>query len=152
MNTRISILLTALSLCLLFGQTAPLAAATADRPEASAAAKECVACHEQHTPGVVTDWRLSRHSEVDVGCADCHGDGHISTNDVSKVRIPTPDTCAECHETQVKQFKDGKHALAWAAMEAMPTIHWQPMAMTGGMKGCGGCHKIGLKSERRSRS
>jgi hypothetical protein len=29
----------------------------------------------------------------------------------------------------------------------MPTSHWQPMAMTGGMKGCGGCHKIGLKSE-----
>ena len=28
----------------------------------------------------------------------------------------------------------------------MPTIHWQPMAMTEGMKGCGGCHKLGLKS------
>ena len=31
-------------------------------------------------------------------------------------------------------------------MKAMPTIHWQPMAMTEGMKGCGGCHKIGLKT------
>jgi hydroxylamine dehydrogenase len=31
-------------------------------------------------------------------------------------------------------------------MEARPTIHYQPMAMTEGMKGCGGCHKIGLKS------
>jgi hypothetical protein len=29
----------------------------------------------------------------------------------------------------------------------MPTIHWQPMALIEGMKGCGGCHKIGLKSE-----
>ena len=36
--------------------------------------------------------------------------------------------------------------MAWAAMEAMPTIHWQPMALTEGMKGCGSCHKIGLKS------
>ena len=60
--------------------------------------------------------------------------------------LPTPDTCGECHETQVKQFKGGKHALAWAAMKAMPTIHWQPMAMTEGMKGCGACHKIGLKT------
>src|SRR5438477_1507160 len=32
------------------------------------------------------------------------------------------------------------------AMEAMPTIHYQPMAMTEGMKGCGSCHKLGLKS------
>ena len=37
-------------------------------------------------------------------------------------------------------------AIAWAAMEAMPTIHFQPMAMTEGMKGCGGCHKIGVKT------
>lgn len=43
-------------------------------------------------------------------------------------------------------FKKGKHALAWAATEAIPTIHYQPMVRTEGMKGCGGCHKIGLKS------
>ena len=107
----------------------------------------CVVCHEKQTPQIVVDWRISRHSQVDVGCADCHGDKHQSTNDVAQVKIPTPDTCAECHEQQVTQFKSGKHALAWAAMEAMPTIHWQPMAMTEGMKGCGACHKIGLKSE-----
>jgi hypothetical protein len=47
----------------------------------------------------------------------------------------------------VKQFKAGKHAAAWAAMKAMPTAHWQPMALMEGMKGCGGCHKIGLKTE-----
>ncbi len=66
---------------------------------------------------------------------------------MANAKIPTPVTCAECHEERVEQFKAGKHALAWAAMEAMPTIHWQPMAMTEGMKGCGGCHKIGLKTE-----
>jgi hypothetical protein len=32
-------------------------------------------------------------------------------------------------------------------MKAMPTIHAQPVALTEGMKGCGGCHKIGLKTE-----
>jgi hypothetical protein len=106
----------------------------------------CVNCHQQRTPGVVADWSISRHAEVQVGCTDCHGNGHVSTNDVDKVRLPTPETCAECHDVQVKQFKAGKHALAWASMKAMPTIHWQPMAMTEGMKGCGGCHKIGLKT------
>jgi hydroxylamine dehydrogenase len=29
----------------------------------------------------------------------------------------------------------------------MPTAHMQPMAMMEGMKGCGGCHKIGVKTE-----
>jgi hypothetical protein len=47
----------------------------------------------------------------------------------------------------VAQFKSGKHAAAWAAMKALPTAHWQPMALMEGMKGCGGCHKIGVKSE-----
>ena len=65
-----------------------------------------------------------------------------------KAKIPTTDTCAACHPKQVAQYKRGKHALAWLAMDAMPTIHWQPMAMTEGMKGCGGCHKIGLKSKK----
>jgi hypothetical protein len=45
----------------------------------------------------------------------------------------------------------GKHAVAWAAMEAMPTTHWLPMALREGMKGCGGCHKIGVKSEEEIR-
>jgi hypothetical protein len=36
---------------------------------------------------------------------------------------------------------------AWSVMEGMPTTHWLPMAMTTGKKGCGGCHKIGVKTE-----
>lgn len=68
--------------------------------------------------------------------------------DAAKAKIPTPDTCAECHPTQVHQFMDGKHAKAWMVMKAMPTIHYQPMLLTEGMKGCGGCHKIGVKSEQ----
>jgi hydroxylamine dehydrogenase len=66
---------------------------------------------------------------------------------VAKAEIPTPETCGNCHEARVKQFSEGKHAAAWASMKAMPTIHWQPMALIEGMKGCGGCHKIGLKGE-----
>ncbi len=63
------------------------------------------------------------------------------------VEIPTPETCRDCHETQVEQFSKGKHAFGWASLKAMPTFHMQPMALTEGMKGCGSCHKIGLKSE-----
>ena len=113
----------------------------------SVSAQTCVDCHKKVTPNIVSDWQLSRHSQNEVDCSVCHGDLHKSAQDVAKVQIPTPETCALCHGTRVQQFKDGKHALAWAAMKAMPTAHWQPMALMEGMKGCGGCHKIGLKTE-----
>ena len=113
----------------------------------SAPAMTCVECHKTVTPSVVTDWQQSRHATEDVDCAACHGGDHMTTNDVARAHIPTPETCAACHDKQFDQFKAGKHAAAWAAMKAMPTFHWQPMAMTEGMKGCGGCHKVGLKSE-----
>ncbi|BDG08457.1 multiheme c-type cytochrome [Anaeromyxobacter paludicola] len=115
---------------------------------AADAAKGCVDCHQKHTPTIVSDWKLSRHSELGIGCDTCHGTGHSSAADVAKVKIPNPDTCAQCHEAQVKQFKGSKHAFAWAAMKAMPTFHYQPMALMEGQKGCGGCHKLGLKSDQ----
>jgi hydroxylamine dehydrogenase len=107
----------------------------------------CVDCHEKVTPGIVSDWELSKHSKNGVDCSGCHGEGHQSAADVDKVAIPTPETCAQCHEQRVAQFKASKHAFAWAAMKAMPTAHAQPVALMEGMKGCGGCHKIGLKTE-----
>ncbi len=104
-------------------------------------------CHTTETPGIVEDWQLSRHARMGVGCTTCHGEGVHDANEMGRVdKIPTPETCRTCHARQVEQFSAGKHALAWAAMEAMPSIHAQPIALTEGMKGCGGCHKIGLKS------
>jgi hypothetical protein len=110
-------------------------------------AQECLNCHKKVTPNIVSDWQVSKHSQNDVDCSVCHGDKHKDSYDVAKVEIPTPETCANCHEERVEQFKKGKHAAAWAAMNAMPTTHWQPMELMEGMKGCGGCHKIGLKTE-----
>lgn len=107
----------------------------------------CVNCHKSVTPGIVTDWQLSKHFENEITCSDCHGNEHNSPKNVDKVSLPTPETCKACHETQVEQYSKGKHALAWASMKAMPTFHMQPMALTEGMKGCGSCHKIGVKSD-----
>ncbi|MBS1705579.1 MAG: cytochrome C [Armatimonadetes bacterium] len=107
---------------------------------------DCVKCHTNETPKMVADWRLSKHSKNGVDCASCHGDEHHTKADAAKAKIPTPDTCASCHPDQVDQFMAGKHSKAWAVMKAMPTIHYQPMMLTEGMKGCGGCHKIGVKS------
>lgn len=119
---------------------------------AGAQANTCIECHQKTTPGIVGDWQVSKHSAAGVDCAVCHGEAHQNATDAAKAEIPTPETCAACHEAQVAQFKKGKHALAWAAMKAMPTAHAQPVALMEGLKGCGGCHKLGLKSEAEVRA
>ena len=113
---------------------------------ATAFADDCIDCHKKLNPSIVSDWQLSRHGKNGIGCGSCHGTLHKSATDSAQAQIPTPDTCNRCHPKRVAQFKKGKHALAWAAMNAMPIAHMQPMALIQGKKGCGGCHKIGLKS------
>jgi len=111
-------------------------------------ADDCVDCHRDETPSVVNDWQISRHHTEDVSCRDCHKGRHESADDVARLKTVTADTCAKCHEERFEQFSRGKHALAWASLEAMPTTHALPMALSQGMKGCGGCHKLGLKGEK----
>jgi len=113
----------------------------------NAYAADCEKCHTDVNKNIVKDWQMSKHSENDVSCEDCHGDGHTKADDSHKTLIPTPETCADCHEDQVNQFSKGKHAMAWAALKSMPTTHGAPGELIDGMKGCGGCHKIGLKSD-----
>lgn len=116
-------------------------------PKGAKVADACVVCHEKNSPKVVADWKASRHASMGVGCAECHGDAHKTKDDAKAAKMPTPDTCVGCHQTQVDSFKKGKHAFAWAAVKAMPTFHYQALAVREGEKGCGGCHKLGLKTE-----
>ncbi len=141
---RRALFVLSVAVLVLFGTSAAIA--TKGAAQTSNVGAQCVECHSKVTPSVVTDWKQSRHHEMGIECDACHGVGHTTASDAAKARIPTPETCGQCHDAQLAQFKKGKHSMAWAAMEAMPTIHWQPMAMTEGMKGCGSCHKIGLKS------
>ena len=39
-------------------------------------AAQCIECHSKITPNIVSDWKLSRHSQVEVTCVSCHGDQH----------------------------------------------------------------------------
>jgi hypothetical protein len=132
---------------MLFRYAASIVCFSASVACSTAIAQTCVECHRKVTPNIVSDWQLSKHSQNAVACDSCHGDEHKTASDAAKAKIPTPETCGQCHAERVAQYKNSKHAAAWAAMKAMPTFHYQPMAMTEGMKGCGACHKIGIKTE-----
>ncbi len=110
-------------------------------------AQDCIECHYEITPKAVSDWQISKHSENDIDCSVCHGSDHTTMEDYAKAKLPTYETCGMCHSDRMEQYQKGKHGLAWAAMNAMPTAHMQPMALMEGQKGCGGCHKIGIKTD-----
>ena len=108
----------------------------------------CVTCHKVETPGIVNQWQSGAMGQTGMDCAVCHGVGHMDETDVSEANIPTPATCETCHSTQVDQYREGKHALAWAAMEAMPAWSHLPVSIQSvdSYKSCSGCHKIGERS------
>jgi hypothetical protein len=127
------------ALLLLLALAAPPALAEAER-------NACAACHERIQPGIVSDWRLSRHARSLVGCEACHGVLHTGSDDAALAQLPTVDTCQKCHELQAAQFRASKHARAWAAVKALPTFHHLSQGAPGDPSGCATCHLIVLKS------
>ncbi len=108
--------------------------------------EECVECHAELTPGIVKDWRASRHASQDkpVYCNSCHG------NDHQKLHMPTPDICATCHAAQHDQFTDEKrygfpsHALAMErAVDAKHFVD-KPKAE---VASCVQCHSVATKCD-----
>ena len=107
---------------------------------------ECVACHADLTPGIVKDWRASRHakSEEPVYCSSCHGSDH------QKLRMPTPEDCGGCHTSQHGQFADERrygfpsHALAMErALDAKHFVD-KPKAE---VASCLQCHSVATKCD-----
>jgi hypothetical protein len=85
--------------------------------------KSCVECHAKETPGMVNDWKESRHGHVGISCIDCHQvkkDSPMATQacpgvkgtDVYISLIVTPKTCERCHPSEVKEFHESGHARA----------------------------------------
>ena len=107
---------------------------------------DCVQCHASVTPGIVNDWRKSRHSQVEekVYCSDCHGSNH------QKLHMPTPDICANCHKLQHAQFEDEKRygfpSHAMAMERALDASHFvdKPKAE---VTSCLQCHSIANKCD-----
>lgn len=133
------------SLGLVAGLVLVFAFARAPVSSADEGEGSCVACHEKLNPGIVSQWRASKHAQADdvVSCDTCHGSDHQCEEDADKARTPSPKTCKKCHFKQVKQFSKGKHALADLSAKAIPMVANQPEAIQ--KMACLGCHLIGKK-------
>ena len=106
----------------------------------------CITCHTAITPGIVKDWKTSRHSQADeiVYCNACHGSNH------EELKMPTPKICGECHSDQHRQFEDEKrygfpsHALAMErALDAKHFVDKPKAEVTA----CLQCHSVASKCD-----
>ncbi|QKF82677.1 multiheme c-type cytochrome [Halarcobacter ebronensis] len=91
--------------------------------------KSCVECHAKETPGMVNDWKESRHGHVGISCIDCHQvkkDSPMATQacpgvkgtDVYISLLVTPKTCERCHPSEVKEFQESGHGRAGLQVHA----------------------------------
>ena len=99
---------------------------------------DCVGCHRQFQPHTVSQWEMSRHAEVDVGCDKCHGRNH-SLMFREKGRV-SPRVCATCHPDEGAAFADSRHARAEKTLVTSALFAATPEAFRAP---CFGCHRIG---------
>ena len=82
-----------------------------------AASRECVNCHAQENPGIITHWEGSTHAQKGVGCVDCHqavaeeADSYLHHGALIAT-IVTPRDCARCHDHEQEEFAQSHHAAA----------------------------------------
>ncbi|MBF0461797.1 MAG: NapC/NirT family cytochrome c [Magnetococcales bacterium] len=114
--------------------------------------KECLSCHTNETPGLVTEWKESKHSGKNVDCYDCHKakEGEVGAykhrdydgKAMYITTIVTPKRCAECHEKEVAQQQRSHHAKAGGILASLDGILGEviggPQAVNAGCRQCHG--------------
>ncbi len=121
-------------------------------PATAGDSDKCIECHSKVSPGQVQDWKVSKHHEEEVGCADCHGTKHDKAENANLAQLPDEHVCKECHEEQFDSFIKGKHNVGWTSMNALPITHVEPDELMEGGRGCGGCHNMGIKTEAQKKA
>ncbi|SHG08257.1 Seven times multi-haem cytochrome CxxCH [Desulfacinum infernum DSM 9756] len=74
----------------------------------SDATQECLACHVDATPGIVSDWQRSRHAETTPADALQAAPLHrkVSSEEIPQSLQGTSVGCAECHTLNPQDHKD----------------------------------------------
>jgi hypothetical protein len=77
----------------------------------------CVECHQKTTPGIVSDWMLSRHSEKGVGCMSCHSADKNEPDAFDHygavvATLVSPTDCNKCHAQIGHEFQISHHSKA----------------------------------------
>ena len=110
------------------------------------ASESCVECHESEMPGLVSEWRYSRHYGANVGCFECHsaaeGDADaFEHNDYLIATIVSPKDCAKCHADENEQFQRSHHADAGKILGSLDNVLGEVVeGPAAAINGCKQCH------------
>jgi hypothetical protein len=145
------------------------------------AGRNCITCHRDINPGIVNDWKQSRHGHVGVSCVDCHAvpadspmalqhedvfdmseyDSSLLDRDVLISVLVPPSTCARCHAMEHEQFTSSGHFRAYHQiipkdnLHALVEVHEGrniPELMTAPKEtGCMQCHGTEIKLDEDGR-
>ena len=116
----------------------------------------CIGCHQASSPGIVGQWKLSKHSSSSVGCFECHqaekGDKDgFQHNGFFIATIVSPKDCAQCHEQEAREFQASHHSEAAKILGSLDNVLAE--VVEGNMKpnspaavsGCWQCHGAEVK-------
>lgn len=107
--------------------------------------KACVACHQNTTPGIVTQWKNSQHYQAQVGCNTCHKaqkddlDAY-EHNGFIVSKHPNAADCQSCHAKQTEEFLKSKHAALGTHLGMDANMNWRKPPIYGKTMGCVACH------------
>jgi hypothetical protein len=133
--------------------------------------RQCVDCHRLEQPGIINDWKDSRHAHAGVSCIDCHQvnvddptatqhEDLIGTDVYISVLVP-PSTCGRCHPAETAQFNESGHFRSYHQIIPKESLHALVQKHEGqdhpefgsapGETGCMQCHgtEIILNAENR---
>jgi hypothetical protein len=98
-------------------------------------------------PGLVREWRYSRHYAANVGCYECHAaapdDADAFEHDGNTIAtIVSPKDCSKCHQQEFEEFDRSHHADAGKILGSLDNVLGEvvegPMAAVNGCKQCHG--------------
>lgn len=97
-----------LTICALYVFLASSAGFGEDRPAVSSATQECLDCHAALHPGIVEDWKKSRHAAMtpEQAMAAAALSLKVSSPSVPDTMKPVAVGCAECHTQRPKSHAD----------------------------------------------
>ncbi len=98
-----------------------------------AQSSKCIDCHQKTSPGVVADWKNSRHSHAGVSCLDCHAVDRSASwgmehseymkEPFSISPLVSPKVCGNCHSKAKSEFDSSGHFRAYHQIIPKDSLH-----------------------------
>ncbi|UCG38126.1 MAG: cytochrome C552 [bacterium] len=116
------------------------------RADISRETGECLECHAESMPGIVTQWEKSIHWGTGVGCYECHkaekGDKDaMDHNGYTVAILVTPRDCGRCHAKESAEQEASHHAEAGNIINSADGLLGQTLGGPPAVAvGCRQCH------------